>query len=85
VKRAVYTDPFGPAAVGDDLYDAKCCRLCGRYCPDGAARDNHARKHEREGAVAITGFGGPDGARRFRIIDPFAVKRRRDIGHSSIE
>lgn len=52
-----------------DLYRNKQCELCGKYCPSGTARDNHARKHEREGTVKIKGWGGPDGARRFEIVE----------------
>lgn len=53
--------------VGDSLYKDGACRLCGRKCHTGTARDNHARKHQREGRVLIKGWGGPGGYRRFEI------------------
>ena len=71
-------DPFGKPVVGDCLYEDGRCKLCGRHCPSLIAKDNHARKHQREGAVAIKGWGGPDGARRFEIVNPFAASS--DIG-----
>ena len=47
------------------LYKDDLCVLCGKECPHGIARENHARKHEREGTAGIRGSGGPDGRRYF--------------------
>jgi hypothetical protein len=54
--------------MADGLYANKTCRLCGKECLHGAARENHARKHQREGWARIKGFGGPDG-RRYELTD----------------
>ena len=45
-------------------YDAICV-ICGQKCNNGAARENHARKHQREGRARIVGFGGPAGRRYY--------------------
>lgn len=52
--------------MDSSLYADHRCRLCGKKCQHGIARENHARKHEREGTVIIKGFGGPSG-RRYEI------------------
>lgn len=49
------------------LFDGSFCRLCCGCFPSQPARDNHARKHEREGKVEIAGMGEPKGYRTFTI------------------
>lgn len=53
------TDAYGP------LYRDRKCVLCGKECPHGIARENHARKHQREGTAGIRGSGGPSGRSYF--------------------
>ena len=58
------------------LYDGDRCRLCCMFCMHGIAKENHARKHQREGTAKIYGFGGPDG-RRYELAPRTAAAYRR--------
>lgn len=51
-----------PLFARDQAGDTRCV-LCGKECPHGIARENHARGHERRGQARIRGFGGPSGRR----------------------
>ena len=55
------------------------CVICGQACEYGSARENHARKHQREGRARIVGFGGPDGRRYYTLGSGYSTPS----GHAS--
>lgn len=48
------------------------CVLCVQVCKHGIARENHARRHEREGRAVLFGVGGPN-SRREHYVEKSAL------------